>query len=139
MRTSQSDARHGEVPGHVHEARGVDSRDKTLVDAELAGPIVSPALNAVVRQHVKNVGNNTAWNMDETNCWTGTGGFIKNPSNATAGQTGIIYFNGAATSWDTYFKFSGGVAPDVPANSVVPYYVYNNNTILIGNPTISMS
>lgn len=74
-------------------------------------------------------------NLNNGQFWTCVGGAITNPSSASAAQSGLILFTGSATSWASNWKFPGGVAPEVPANSVVPYYIATSDNIIVGLPT----
>ena len=88
-----------------------------------------------IRQTVRTINNSAAWNMATGNMWVSSATTIANPSNVTAGMTGVIFFTSSPTSWGSYYKFPGGSAPDFEANSVVPYYVKTSNEVLIGFPT----
>ena len=92
-----------------------------------------------IYQTVRTIGNNTAWNMATGNLWTFAGGTIANPTNATAGCSGVIRVTGAIAGWGGNFDFPGGSAPTATTPAVFPYYVAANNVILIGNPTNSIT
>jgi hypothetical protein len=87
-----------------------------------------------VYQTVRTIGNNSTWNMNTGNLWTFAGGTIANPSNATAGTSGLIRVTGAISGWGTNFDFPGGtaLAPATPA--VIAYYVATSNQILLSSP-----
>jgi hypothetical protein len=102
-------------------------------------PTAKVHIDGNASQVVYNIESNTGWDMTKTNMWTASGGTIVNPTNATAGQTGVIYCTGAVTAWGTLFKFPGGTPLSVPANSIVPYYISKNYEINIGHPTEGIS
>ena len=81
-----------------------------------------------VYQTVRTIGNNSTWNMTTGNLWTFGGGTLANPSNATAGMTGVIWITGAVTGYGSNFSTN----PTVAGNQVVPYYVTANNVIRLG-------
>ena len=81
-----------------------------------------------VYQTVRSIGNNSTWNMSTGNLWTFGGGTLANPSNATAGMTGVIWITGAVTGYGSNFSTN----PAVAGNQVVPYYVTANNVIRLG-------
>ena len=92
-----------------------------------------------IYQTLRTIGNNSTWNMATGNLWTFAGGTIANPSNATAGCSGVIRVTGAVTGWGGNFDFPGGTPPTETVPAVFPYYVAANNVILIGNPTNSIT
>ena len=96
------------------------------------------------RQDVRVVSAAGAWDLEQGNLWqtdnTAGSDTIQNPGNATAGMSGLIFTRQAITTWGNNFDFPGGAAPaNVPANSVVPFYVVADNQILIGNATENVS
>ena len=90
-------------------------------------------------QTVRNIANNTAWDMSTGNLWVtaADAATIAGPTNATAGMSGVIFCTAEVTAWGGgNFDFPGGATPaTIPANSVVPYYVRADNVICIGNAT----
>ena len=61
---------------------------------------------------------------------------IANPINTTVGKSGLIRITAGPVVWGSNFKFPGGTAPGISAfPTVIPYYVQNSTTILMGNPT----
>lgn len=61
---------------------------------------------------------------------------VPNPINTTIGQSGLIRITAGPVVWGSNFKFPGGVAPTISAfPAVVPYYVQDAATILMGNVT----
>ena len=81
-----------------------------------------------VYQTVRTIGDNSTWNMSTGNLWTFGGGTLANPSNATAGMTGVIWITGAVTGYGSNFSTN----PAVAGNQVVPYYVTANDVIRLG-------
>ena len=92
-------------------------------------------LTGGVYQTVRTISNNTAWNLSTGNLWTFAGGTIANPTNATAGMSGLIYVTAAITAWGANFDFPGGTAVN-PATfpAICPFYVSATNVIKIGTP-----
>jgi len=88
-----------------------------------------------VRGTVNTISDGGAWNMLHSNFWTASGGTIANPSEATSGQTGVIYCTAEVNAFGNLFSFPGGTPPTIPANSVVPYYVDVSNKIRLGTAT----
>ena len=61
---------------------------------------------------------------------------IANPINTTVGKSGLIRITAGPVVWGSNFKFPGGVAPSIASfPAVVPYYVQDATTILMGNVT----
>ena len=61
---------------------------------------------------------------------------IANPTNTTVGKGGLIRITAGPVVWGSNFKFPGGAAPTLSSfPAVVPYYVQNATTILMGNVT----
>ena len=92
-------------------------------------------LTGGVYQTVRTISNNTTWNMATGNFWHFAGGTIANPSNATAGMSGLIRVTDPISGWGSNFDFPGGtaVAPTTfPA--IIPWYVSATNVIMIGTP-----
>jgi len=58
---------------------------------------------------------------------------VPNPTNAVAGQTGAIRITAGPVVWSSNFKFPGGTAPTITTfPAVIPYYVQDASTILMG-------
>lgn len=88
-----------------------------------------------VYQTVRTISNNTTWNMSTGNLWHFAGGTIANPSNATAGMSGLIRVAAAISGWGVNFDFPGGAAVAPAAfPALIPYYVSSTNVIMIGTP-----
>ena len=93
-----------------------------------------------VRQTIRTIAANGAWQISDGNLWqtdaNAGSNNIDNPTNADPGLSGIIFTRQEITAWGNSFNFPGGNEPaTVAANSVVPYYVVAANQILIGNAT----
>ena len=76
-----------------------------------------------------------AFDLETGNLWTAGAIDVPNPTNATAGMSGLIHFTAEPTGWDTNFEFPGGTQISAEANSIVPFYVRADNQIMIGSPT----
>jgi hypothetical protein len=77
-----------------------------------------------------------AFDLSTGNFWTCGAIAIPNPTNATAGTGGLIRVTAAPTSFGTNFDFPGGsyTAPTAfPA--IIPFFVQDSTTILLGNWT----
>jgi hypothetical protein len=88
-----------------------------------------------VYQTVRTITSGAAWDLSTGNFWEFAGGTIANPSNATAGMSGLIRVTDPISGWGTNFDFPGGtaVAPTTfPA--IIPWYVSATNVIMIGTP-----
>ena len=101
----------------------------------LAGGRMTGAITAEVRELTVN-----AFNLATGNYWECAGGFqVPEPTNMRSGQSGLIRFVASPTGWagtaDTPFAFPGDDILTPGAMSVVPYFVRENNQILIGWPT----
>ena len=101
----------------------------------LTGGRMTGAITAEVRELTVN-----AFNLATGNYWECAGGFqVPVPTNMRAGQSGLIRFVASPTGWagteSDPFAFPGGDILTPGAMSVVPYYVRENNQILIGWPT----
>ena len=85
-----------------------------------------------------------AWSISSSNVYTFAGGTINFPSDAVAGQCGIIYITGNVTAWGTasQWHFPGGTLPtagDTKTNSVIPFYVHSSTAIKLGSVTGEIS
>ena len=88
-----------------------------------------------VYQTVRTISNNSTWNMSTGNLWHFGGGTIANPSNVTAGMSGLIRVSAAISAWGSNFDFPGGTAVAPAAfPALIPYYVSGTNVIMIGTP-----
>ena len=74
--------------------------------------------------------------LSEGPYWTTSGGAIPNPTNATAGTSGLIRLTAAPTGWGTNIKHPGGAAETIAEfPAVVPFYVESPSVILLGKAT----
>ena len=89
------------------------------------------SISGGVRQTPQTIPNNGAWDLDDGNYWHFGGGTIANPTNATAGMSGLIYVTASITGWGTNFTNTHD-AGSFPA--VIPFYINADNTIRLGNP-----
>ena len=61
---------------------------------------------------------------------------VPNPSGGVAGQSGLIRITNGPVVWSANFKFPAGVAPTITAfPALIPFYVQDATTILMGNVT----
>ena len=98
-------------------------------------PDGSAEFNGRVSGSVSTIPNNSAFALTDSNFWTAAGGTWVNPTQATAGQSGVIYVQAEVNAFGNFWSFPGGVTPTIPANSVVPYYVESSNKIRLGLAT----
>jgi len=104
--------------------------------ANAALPTAGGTLTGGVYQTLRTITDNTAWDLSTGNQWTFAGGTIANPSNATAGMSGLIYASDPITGWGTNLDFPGGTALAPSAYPVViPFFVQATNVIKLGNAT----
>ena len=75
----------------------------------------------------------SAFDLSTGNYWTVGAVVIPNPTNAVAGTAGLIRVTAAPTSWASNFKWPNGsyLAP-TSFPSIVPFYVQDSSTILMG-------
>ena len=65
---------------------------------------------------------------------------VPNPTNAVAGVSGLILITAGPVVWSSNFKFPGGSAPTISNYpSIIPFYVQNSSTILMGNVSEGIS
>jgi hypothetical protein len=77
-----------------------------------------------------------SFDLSTGNLWTVGAITVPNPTNAVATQTGAIRITAGPTAWGANFKFPGGTAPTIATfPAVIPFYVQDSNTILMGNVT----
>ena len=61
---------------------------------------------------------------------------VPNPSGGVAGQTGTIRLTAGPAVWSSNFKFPVGTPPTISAYpAIIPFYVQDATTILMGNVT----
>ena len=74
-----------------------------------------------------------AFDLATGNLWTCGAITVPNPTNGTDCQTGAIRITAGPVAWGSNFKFPGGTAPTIAAfPAVIPFYVVDANTILMG-------
>ena len=72
--------------------------------------------------------------------WTCGAITIPNPTNPQVNSTGLIRLTAAPAGWGTNFKHAGGSATAPKAfPAIVPFYVQNATTILVGKPVEGMA
>ena len=77
------------------------------------------------------------WDLSAGNFWYCSGGItVPNPTNAVAGMSGLIRLTAAPIGWGSNIKHPGGSAETI-ANfpAMVPFYVQDASTILLGKAT----
>ena len=61
---------------------------------------------------------------------------VPNPSGGVAGQSGTIRLTAGPVVWSANFKFPAATAPTISAYpAIIPFYVQDATTILMGNVT----
>ena len=81
-----------------------------------------------------------AFDLATGNFWTCGAIAIPNPTNAVAGMSGLIRLTAAPAGWGTNFKHAGGSATAPKAfPAIVPFYVQDATTILVGKPVEGMA
>lgn len=115
--------------------QGVNAASTAQSTANAALARTGGTMTGGVYQTVRTISNNSTWNMATGNLWHFAGGTIANPSNATAGMSGLIRVAAAISGWGTNFDFPGGTAVAPAAfPALIPYYVSGTNVIMIGTP-----
>jgi hypothetical protein len=101
-------------------------------DADTVKTDVLPTFTVATRSTERTI---TAGSFDLAtgNLWTVGAITVPNPTNAVAGQTGAIRITAGPVVWSSNFKFPGGTAPTIATfPAVIPYYVQDASTILMG-------
>ena len=98
---------------------------------------VVTAKKTVKGDTVEIIEHSTNFSLLDSNFWVtaADASTIVNPRNIETAMSGVIYCTAEVTAWGNKWKWPGGVAPEVPANSVVPYYVKAADEIIVGLPT----
>jgi hypothetical protein len=102
-------------------------------DADTVKTDVLPTFTVATRTTERTI---TAGSFDLAtgNLWTVGAITVPNPTNAVAGQTGAIRITAGPVVWSSNFKFPGGTAPTIATfPAIIPYYVQDSSTILMGN------
>lgn len=79
----------------------------------------------------------SAFDLSTGNLWTCGAIAVPNPTNGVSGTSGLIRVTAAPTSFAGNFKFPGGAGYTAPTSfpAIIPFYVQNSTTILLGNWT----
>ena len=113
-----------------------------VTDAQAAQTTADAALPKAGGTMTGGVGNTErtissgSFDLSTGNMWTCGAITVPNPTNATVGQSGLIRITAGPVVWGVNFKFPGGAAPAIASfPTLIPYYVQNATTILMGSAT----
>lgn len=102
-------------------------------DADTVKTDVLPTFTVATRTTERTI-TAGAFDLATGNLWTVGAITVPNPTNAVAGQTGAIRITAGPVVWSSNFKFPGGTAPTIATfPAIIPYYVQDASTILMGN------
>lgn len=102
-------------------------------DADTVKQDVLPTFTTATRTTERTI-TAGAFDLSTGNLWTVGAITVPNPTNAAAGQTGAIRITAGPVVWSSNFKFPGGAAPTIGTfPAIIPYYVQDASTILMGN------
>ena len=102
-------------------------------DADTVKTDVLPTFTVATRTTERTI-TAGAFDLSTGNLWTVGAITVPNPTNAAAGQTGAIRVTAGPVVWSSNFKFPGGTAPTIATfPAIIPYYVQDSSTILMGN------
>ena len=102
-------------------------------DADTVKTDVLPTFTVATRTTERTI-TAGAFDLATGNLWTVGAITVPNPTNAVAGQTGAIRITAGPVVWSSNFKFPGGTAPTIATfPAIIPYYVQDSSTILMGN------
>jgi hypothetical protein len=102
-------------------------------DADTVKQDVLPTFTVATRTTERTI-TSGAFDLSTGNLWTVGAITVPNPTNAVSGQTGAIRITAGPVVWSSNFKFPGGTAPTIATfPAIIPYYVQNSSTILMGN------
>jgi hypothetical protein len=102
-------------------------------DADTVKQDVLPTFTVATRSTERTI-TSGAFDLATGNLWTVGAITVPNPTNAVAGQTGAIRITAGPVVWSSNFKFPGGTAPTIATfPAIIPYYVQDSSTILMGN------
>ena len=102
-------------------------------DADTVKTDVLPTFTVATRTTERTI-TAGAFDLATGNLWTVGAITVPNPTNAVAGQTGAIRVTAGPVVWSSNFKFPGGTAPTIGTfPAIIPYYVQDSSTILMGN------
>lgn len=101
-------------------------------DADTVKQDVLPTFTTATRTTERTI-TAGAFDLATGNLWTVGAITVPNPTNAAAGQTGAIRITAGPVVWSANFKFPGGAAPTIATfPAIIPFYVQNSTTILMG-------
>jgi hypothetical protein len=111
--------------------------DKKL---DLSGGTLTGVLNTKAVHSPENTITAGAFDLNKGPYWTCGAIAVPNPTNAVAGMSGLIRLTAAPTGFGANFKHPGG-AYTAPAAfpAIVPFYVQNGTTILLGKAVEGIS
>jgi len=102
-------------------------------DADTVKTDVLPTFTVATRSTERTI-TAGAFDLATGNLWTVGAITVPNPTNAVSGQTGAIRITAGPVVWSANFKFPGGTAPTIATfPAIIPYYVQDSSTILMGN------
>jgi hypothetical protein len=102
-------------------------------DADTVKQDVLPTFTTATRTTERTI-TAGAFDLSTGNLWTVGAITVPNPTNAAAGQTGAIRITAGPVVWSSNFKFPSGTAPTIAAfPAIIPFYVQDASTILMGN------
>jgi hypothetical protein len=102
-------------------------------DADTVKTDVLPTFTTATRTTERTI-TAGAFDLSTGNLWTCGAITVPNPTNAASGQTGAIRITAGPVVWSANFKFPGGAAPTIATfPAIIPYYVQDASTILMGN------
>jgi len=102
-------------------------------DADTVKTDVLPTFTTATRTTERTI-TAGAFDLSTGNLWTCGAITVPNPTNAASGQTGAIRITAGPVVWSSNFKFPGGTAPTIATfPAIIPYYVQDSSTILMGN------
>jgi hypothetical protein len=101
-------------------------------DADTVKQDVLPTFTVATRTTERTI-TSGAFDLATGNLWTVGAITVPNPTNAVAGQTGAIRITAGPVVWSSNFKFPGATAPTIATfPAIIPYYVQDSSTILMG-------
>ena len=102
-------------------------------DADTVKQDVLPTFTTATRTTERTI-TAGAFDLSTGNLWTVGAITVPNPTNAVSGQTGAIRITAGPVVWSSNFKFPSGTAPTIAAfPAIIPFYVQDSSTILMGN------
>ena len=102
-------------------------------DADTVKQDVLPTFTTATRTTERTI-TAGAFDLSTGNLWTVVAITVPNPTNAVSGQTGAIRITAGPVVWSSNFKFPAATAPTIATfPAIIPYYVQDSSTILMGN------